>query len=105
MTKFTRQHRVITVGFLIATPALLQHLLMLWQDSGSFYILGGLDLRTLHLAVPLAARHALYRVAQQALDNRDQMGQGQALPLLLQEKTSGHPIKALKSVAVTHALS
>jgi signal transduction histidine kinase len=34
---------------------------MLWQDSGSFYIWGGLDLRTLYLAVPLSFSVAILR--------------------------------------------
>lgn len=61
-TTRTRQQRaVIATGFLVALPALLVHLTALLRGNGSFYVLGGLDLRAFYLAVPLALSLAILR--------------------------------------------
>ncbi len=62
ITSRTRQQRaMLALGFLIALPALARHLFVLLTDAGSFYVLGGLDMRYLYLGIPLTLSLAIVR--------------------------------------------
>jgi signal transduction histidine kinase len=60
-SRVRNQRVMIAAGFVIALPALVTHFVILWRGYGSFFVLGGLDVRTLYLAVPIALSVAILR--------------------------------------------
>jgi signal transduction histidine kinase len=67
------QRRLIAAGFLIASPALVTHLTMLWRGFGSFFVFGGLDIRVLYLAVPIMLSVAILRYQTFKSESRAQL--------------------------------